>query len=426
VLAEGWWAPYTRDRPHLLYSLSKSFTSTALGFAVAEGLVGLDDLVVDHFPQLSDEVTDPGSRAIRVRHVAAMASGHQDDTWDRAVAGDLREPVRGFLLLPPEHEPGTMFAYNQSATYSLAAILQSVTGQSLTDYLRPRLFEPLGISGVGWQQHPRGRDLGFSGLHATTDALARLGQLYLQRGRWGDQQLLSEEWVAEATRAQVANPQEPNPDWRQGYGFQFWMSRHGYRGDGAYGQFCLVLPEHDLVVASTAGTDDMQGVLDGVWEHLLPAVDRASTPEADAALRARLGAVTLPPYVGADRAADADGAGVFRPAGGGCAEQPSLTSVEVAPACDGWEVTLVEARKDSRTRAHVEPGRWTTVEADVPTAATGGWTDEGLLRVEVVFLETPHRLEVTCSPTDRTFEVHWVTAPLGQPPLRQLRSPGAA
>ncbi len=423
VLAEGWWAPYTPERPHLLYSLSKSFTSTALGFAVAEGLVGLDDLVVDHFPQLADEVTDPGSRAIRVRHVAAMATGHEDETWDRAVTGDHREPVRGFLLLPPEREPGTVFAYNQSATYTLAAILQQVTGQTLTDYLRPRLFEPLGISDVGWQQHPPGRDLGFTGLHATTDAVARLGQLYLQRGRWGDEQLLPEAWVADATRSHVDNADAEQPDWGQGYGFQFWMSRHGYRGDGAFGQFCLVLPEHDLVVAMTAGTEAMQGVLDGVWEHVLPAVDRPSTSGADDALRQRLATLALPPYGGAGRPGE-QAAGGFTPSGGECADQPSLTGVEVAPHGDGWDVTLVEAQTDTRIAARVGPDGWTTVEADVPTAATGGWTDDGDLRFAVIFLETPHRLVLTCSPADRTFEAQWVNAPpLGQTPLRLLRSP---
>jgi CubicO group peptidase (beta-lactamase class C family) len=209
VLARGWWSPFTAERPHLLYSLSKSFTATALGFAVAEGLVGLDDLVVDHFPELEAEVTDPGSRAIRVRHAASMATGHTDDMWDVALDADWAEPVRGFLLRPPHRAPGTVFAYNQPATYCVAAIVQRATGQTLVDYLRPRLLDPLGIGPVGWQQHPRGRDLGFTGLHATTDAVARLGQLYLQRGAWRGQQLLSPDWVAEASRSDLAKPAEP-------------------------------------------------------------------------------------------------------------------------------------------------------------------------------------------------------------------------
>ena len=131
-----------------------------------------------------------------VRHVASMASGHDAETWDRAVAAAPAEPVRGFLTLPPENDPGTVFAYNQPCTYSLAAIIQRRSGTTLTDYLRPRLFDPLGIGEVGWQQHPAGRDLGFTGLHATTEDVARLGQLYLQSGWWDGAQLLSEDWVA--------------------------------------------------------------------------------------------------------------------------------------------------------------------------------------------------------------------------------------
>ena len=276
VVAEGWWSPYSPEQAHLLYSLSKSFTSTAAAFAVDEGLLDLDATVLSYFPEFDAEITDPGSRSMLVRHVAAMASGHLEETIEQARALDPAEPVRGFLLIPPDREPGTVFAYNQPCTYSLGAIVQRLSGQTLIEYLRPRLFDPLGIDRAGWQQHPEGRDVGFTGLHATTDAIARLGLLYLQRGIWNGTRLLSEEWVAAATRVQVDNPNEPHPDWRQGYGFQFWMSRHGYRGDGAYGQFCLVLPEQDAVIATTAATENMQGILDAAWAHLLPAMN-AST-----------------------------------------------------------------------------------------------------------------------------------------------------
>ena len=148
--------------------------------------------MLSYFPELDAEITDPGSRSMRVRHIAAMASGHRHETLDRAVALDPLEPVRGFLLIPPDAEPGTVFAYNQPCTYTLAAIVQRLSGQSLTDYLRPRLFEPLGIEEYGWLQHPPGRDIGFSGFHATTDAIAKLGLLYLQRGAWNGRQLLSD------------------------------------------------------------------------------------------------------------------------------------------------------------------------------------------------------------------------------------------
>jgi CubicO group peptidase (beta-lactamase class C family) len=139
-----------------------------------------------------------------------------------AVGRDRDEPVRGFLLTPPDREPGTVFAYSQPCTYTLASIIQRNAGMPLTRYLRPRLFDPLGIGHVGWHTFPPGREQGFSGLHARTEDIAKLGLLYLQGGQWEGTQLIGEKWVAEATSQQVANPAEPNPDWRQGYGFQFW------------------------------------------------------------------------------------------------------------------------------------------------------------------------------------------------------------
>ncbi|MCY7289070.1 MAG: beta-lactamase family protein, partial [Cryobacterium sp.] len=159
VIAEGWWSPYSADRPQLLYSLSKSFASTALGLAITEGLVGLDDTVLSHFPELNSDITDPRSRSILVRHVAAMASGHREDTFDLADANDPADLLRGFLLIPPDEAPGSIFAYNQPCTFAIAAIIQNAAGMSLTDFLRPRLFDPLGIGEVGWLADGRGREL---------------------------------------------------------------------------------------------------------------------------------------------------------------------------------------------------------------------------------------------------------------------------
>ncbi len=435
VVAAGWWSPYTAQRPHLLYSLSKSFASAAAGLAVAEGLMSLDDTVLSHFPELDADITDPRSRKVLVRHVAAMASGHDDETLERANAADPTDLVRGFLLLPPEEEPGTVFAYNQPCTYALGAIVQRASGQSLTQYLRPRLFDPLGIDDVGWQQQPPGTDLGFSGLHATTDAVARFGQLLLQGGVWAGEQVLSAEWVAEATRSHVSTAARDQPDWQQGYGFQFWRARHGYRGDGAYGQFCVVLPEQDAVVAITAATPVMQTVLDGVWTHLLPALGGAGPdgggPDGagDAALAERLRGLALPPVTAepappGDAGAWADA--TFTPAGGTCADQPSLVGVTVAADGDGHRVTLVEP--GSELAAHLGTSGWSvsqplTAQGPLPVALSGGWTPAGELRVDVVFLETPHRLVVTCASRGATFEAHWVTAPLWPRTLHDLRSP---
>jgi CubicO group peptidase (beta-lactamase class C family) len=433
VVASGWWAPYTPERLHLLYSLSKSFTSTAAGFAVAEGLVRLDDPVVSYFPEFSADITDPRSRAMLVRHIASMASGHEEETIERAVELDPDDMVRGFLLLPPDRDPGTVFAYNQPCTYTLATIVQKVTGQSLTDYLRPRLFEPLGIGEVAWLQGPPGRDLGFSGLHATTDAIARLGQLYLQDGVWEGKRLLPSAWVAEATRSHVSTARWDNVDWQQGYGFQFWMARHGFRGDGAHGQFCVILPEHDAVIAMTSASPDMQAELDAMWEHLLPAfgpLPLDGRSEADAALAERLAGLSLPPAAGAPAPpavaeAEAWSRTEFAPAGGRIADLPSLTAVAVKQGDDGaWTLSLAEDA--NRLDLPLTGAGWTVDDGDAavpPTAVSGGWTGPDTLSVDVSFLETPHRLTVTCSLAERTFTARWQVAPLHGGYLRSIRAP---
>ncbi|MFJ9965290.1 serine hydrolase domain-containing protein [Streptomyces avermitilis] len=432
VVAAGWWAPYTPERPHLLYSLSKSFTSAAAGLAAAEGLLDLDAPVISYFPEFADEITDPRSRAMLVRHVASMASGHLAETNERAFKLDRNNPVRGFLLIPPDRDPGTVFAYNQPCTYTLAAIVQRQSGRSLTEYLRPRLLDPLGIGEVAWLQHPRGRDLGFSGLHAATDAIARLGLLHLQGGVWEGERLLSASWVAEATRPHIATAdgtaEGAESDWQQGYGFQFWQSRHGYRGDGAYGQFCLVLPEHDAVIATTAATEQMQDLLNLVWRHLRPAF--AEKPldghdDEDAALAERLAGLALPPVAARPippTAPEAWSSTSFTPKGGDCADQPTLTGVMVAATPDGWTVTLAEG--DEQLALRLADSGWAVADgAAIPTAVSGGWTGPDALRVDILFLETPHRLTVTCSLADRTFTARWHTTPLPGGPLRRRRAP---
>lgn len=439
LVASGWWWPYAPERPHLLYSLSKTFTASALALAVGEGLLQLDDPVIGYFPELDAHVTDRRTRATSVRHLAAMSSGHRFDTWEQVVATAPEDPVRAFLTLPPEAEPGTVFCYNQSCTYTLARLLQRLTGTTLTSYLRPRFLDPLGIGPVSWGQHPAGQDLGFTGLHAPTDAVARLGWCYLRDGALQGRQVLPVGWVAEASRLQVRTEdslqaQPASPDWAQGYGFQLWRSRHGFRGDGAYGQLCLVLPEEDAVVALTAESTDTQAVLDAAWEHLLPAFSGDEGPldeVGDAALAERLAHLELPvPPARPTPLGDPERwvATPFLPAGGSCAAQPSLEEVRLERGEGGWQMTLDEGRLHL-----VLPlgGRWSeraTALAEggvLPTASCGGWLDERSCRLECAFLETPHRLVVTCSLDERSFAAEWVTAPLRQRHLDGLRAPAS-
>lgn len=306
VVAEGWWAPYDAQTPHELYSLSKSFASTAIGMAIAEGRFSLDDTVMSFFDG-GDVPAQPSAnlQAMRIRDLLSMNSGHQDDTDYRLAVEDGRWS-RAFLHLDVEHKPGTHFVYNSGATYMLSAVLQKTTGERLVDYLRPRLFDKLGIENPTWQQSPEGVDLGGWGLSLTTEDIARFGLLYLQRGVWNDKRILSEAWVADATSRQTSNGSNPHSDWEQGYGYQFWRCRHNsYRGDGAFGQFCIVMPEHDAVLAITGGGADMQAVLSVVWDELLPAMadaPLAADAVAQQALVAKLSSLQLPPQQGAANA----------------------------------------------------------------------------------------------------------------------------
>ncbi len=283
VVTEGWWGPYDAETPHILYSLSKSFTSTAVGLAIAEGKMSLDDEVVKFFPD--DAPADPSTnlKAMRVRDLLRMATGNQTEATIRA--GDVPW-TRTFLAHPVPFKPGTHFLYNSPATYMLSAIVQKVTGITVLDYLKPRLFEPLGIDNPRWVASPQGISVGAYGLSLRTEDIARFGQLYLQKGKWKGKQLIPSQWIEEATARQTSNGSSPNSDWDQGYGYQFWRSRHNtYRGDGAFGQYCMVIPEFDAVVIITSGVRDMQSVMNLVWTKLLPALKPTRLPENAVARR---------------------------------------------------------------------------------------------------------------------------------------------
>lgn len=428
VIAQGWWTPYTAGRPQLAYSLSKSFTAAAAGVLVADGVLDLDSIVVSHFPEFADDITDERARRMRVRHVASMASGHENEMLDAAMTADPDEPVRGFLLHAPDQEPGTVFAYNQPTTYTLAAIVQRLSGQTLVELLRDRVLGPIGAPAIAWEEWPAGRNIGYSGAYVTTETIARLGQLLLNRGTWDGQQVLSDDWIVAASSVQVATAsgdEVGTSDWSRGYGFQHWMSRHGFRGDGAFGQLCLVLPEQDLVVAYQGQTIEMQRLLDAVWEHLVPAVDRPGDAEADQALAAQLAAVTLPHLAVAGVDVDAgrwDGA-AFEPA-------PDAGDAAFAATLrrdgEAWLVALTGSTGQVEGWFTGEPG-WTVTEGGGPALAVSGvFTGPDELALDVVFVETPHRLHLRLDRGAGIVRAEWQTPPLRDASdLRGLAAPRA-
>ncbi len=185
VVAEGWWGPYRRDDPHVLFSLSKSFASTGIGLAIAEGKLSLDDTVLSFFPEDAPAEPSENLKAMRVRDLLSMSTGHHADAIEPFPYTDPAvSQTRAFLALPVAHKPGTHFVYNTPASFMLSAIVQKVSGTPLVDYLRPRLFEPLGIRNPKWDATPKGVSLGGFGLSVTTEDIARFGQLYLQKGEW--------------------------------------------------------------------------------------------------------------------------------------------------------------------------------------------------------------------------------------------------
>lgn len=289
VIGEGWWHPYRADVPHTMFSVSKSFVSTAVGIALMEGRLDLDEPILSFFPSYATPEVERNVDGLLLRHLLSMSTGHVTDTMRvmRALPND--DWVKLFLEVPIVHPPGSRFLYNSGASFMLAAVVASRTGQRVIDYLRPRLFDPLGIETPEWQRNARGIELGASGLRLRTEDLAKFSQLYLQGGVWNGHRIVTENWVRSATSAHVSTPGEGDTDWSQGYGFQFWRSLHSsYRADGAYGQFGLVVPELELVVAITAGTARNTDVLPVVWDALLPGVlarSEATLPASPAAPR---------------------------------------------------------------------------------------------------------------------------------------------
>lgn len=283
IIARGWWEPYAPETPHLLWSLSKSFTSTAIGMAQDEGLLSIDDQVISFFPEDIPEEPSANLKAMRIRDLLRMNTGQASEPDFRTLQSD--NWVRVFLEHPVDFKPGTHFDYNSLATYMCSAIIQKVSGKSTLDYLTPRLFEPLGIKKPGWETCPKGISVGGWGLSLRTEDISKFGQLMLQKGMWNGKQFISEAWVEEASGFQTSNGSNPESDWEQGYGYQFWQCRNNaYRGDGAFGQYCIVMPRQDAVVAITSGSDDMQGILNVVWDILLPAMKEEVLPPDESGL----------------------------------------------------------------------------------------------------------------------------------------------
>ncbi|HPA20323.1 MAG TPA: serine hydrolase [Verrucomicrobiae bacterium] len=420
VIAEGWWAPYAPQLNHTMYSLSKSFTSTAVGFAVAEGKLSTGDRVISFFPDHLPEVVDDNLAALRVKDLLTMSVGNEKEPTQAVTKEE--NWVRAFLAQKISHRPGSVFMYNSAATYMCSAIVQKVTGQKIIDFLKPRLFEPLAITGMTWETCPRGINTGGWGLSIGTEALAKFGQFYLQKGQWNGRQILPASWIEEATTFKIQQPGGDRPDrpksqndWLQGYGYQFWRCQHGaFRGDGAFGQFTIVLPQQDGVIVMTGENKNMQGEIDLVWRHLLPAFQSGPLrPDAAAAsdLQQRLRSLKLAPPRGS-----ATSPNLARINGRAFKLETNdigLTATSIAFSSDTCAFTAHADQVPHVITCGM--GHWELGETSIPgtpprliaggkpegkitskIAASATWTDENTLVMTWRYHETPHHDTVTC------------------------------
>jgi CubicO group peptidase (beta-lactamase class C family) len=421
VVAEGWWAPYSAGRPHLLYSLTKSFTSVAVGLAITDGLLSLDDRVVDVLPDHVPAGISQQARRVTVHHLLSMTSGHRTDSLAEAWQLEPDDLVKGFLRVPFPDPEGTRHAYDNATTFVLARMVERVTGRDLPRLLDERLFEPMGVDHAEWDRVASGAAFGFHGLHLTTEAVAAFGELLRRDGRWGDRQLVPREWVRLATRRHIETlPSEigaAGADFLRGYGYQFWMSRHGYFGNGANGQQCVVVPEHDFVVALTCATINEQATFDAIWECLLPGLDRPASARDDEALADRLRRLSLGPVLGVagpERAVEAklDASAEESPL-------PDGSTVVVDPVDGGWLL-----RFGSSFTVEAGHGEWReSSPLGRPVVTAGAWQGDTFV-ADLYVITTPHRVRLVVDADAGTAVATWNTVPLTTPDLMvHLRSP---
>lgn len=254
---------WTEDRPRQIYSNTKSFVSTAIGIAMEEGLISLDERLADVFPDKVPAQGNPGIEEITLKHLMTMSSGFGKPLlmmFDRKNGEGFPDYLAYMMSQPVICKPGTKFCYSSGDSILAGRMLEEKIGKNLMEYMYEKVFKPLDIGLPVWECCPKGHPLGGSGLFLSLNDMAKLGQLYLDGGKWQGRQIVPESWVHEATKMQIDNPVPeevkasgaPESPWHGiGYGYMFWLCPYpgSFRADGSFGQITLVLPEKNMVVA---------------------------------------------------------------------------------------------------------------------------------------------------------------------------------
>lgn len=422
VIAEGWWKPFESQYKHTLYSLSKSFTGTAIGCLVSEGKLNIEDPLISFFKDELPATVSDNLAKMKIRSLLTMNTGHGEDTMPKMRASK-DSWTKTFLAQPVQFEPGTHFLYNTGATYMLGAVVYKITGQKLEDYLKPRIFQPLGITGYDWEVSPQGLNTAGYGLRIKTEDIARFGQLYLQKGNWDGKRLVSDKWVEEATKYQTPS-QVNNGDWSEGYGYQFWRCRPGfYRGDGAFGQFCFVMPQHDAVLAVTSESWNMQKSMTTVWDNLLPGIQSGSLAENPSELeklKKDLKGLSLATPKGSVSSASASkyndknfkleandygASGIkfkFSPKGCTWTIATAKGDTTYQFGWENWQLNPNSAMYLFPNNRFVVPSK---------AAGTATWIDENTLQLNLRFVEAIHGDKITCKFDGNKIAVSFLSSP---------------
>lgn len=418
ICAEGWWSPYAPGIRHGLQSHSKTYAATAVGIAYTEGILKLDERVIDIFPEEAPENPSEHLQQLTVHHVLCMGCGMDE------MPAPSRDWIREFLHTPVRHAPGTTYMYNSVGSSLLAAIIRKKTGLGLHEYLRPRLYDKIGIFSDNhvWICMPDGCEAGGGGLFATTEDNLRLMKLYADGGVWDGERILAPDYVERATTLQneSATEEAKNPPAKDnfvGYGYQIWMCRPKgvYRADGAMGQFTIVAPKQDMLIAITenaAGAHWAQETLDTIWEFVdrvdsSPAEDPGEDHAAAKRLKKRMGRLALPnpafaPYSpliekiqgvnwkveeGVWHLADA-GVGHMM---GGMALPPAVESFSFRFAPDRCELCWAAGEEEGRAVVALDGGRCQNTlkgGAAMQALMSGAWLSTQKFELTVRYIET--------------------------------------
>lgn len=400
VVAEAWRWPYGADRPRIMHSLAKSLTACAVGLALEDGCFALDDKVVSFFPEALPATVDHKLGAMTLEDLLTMRTGHASE-----VGGSLWRTIDTswideFFKIPVVHQPGTTFVYSSAASYMLAAIVWRTTGQTLHQYLRPRLLEPMGVRGETWDIGPDGFNPGGNGFTARTADILKLGILHAQGGVWEGRRLLPKAWIDASTRAHADNGH---------YGYHWVTYDNGaFAAVGMFVQLVMVFPQQRAALALTGAIDGSEKILPVIFRHFPQAFGaaRSDRSDADARLATRLEAIPVRRALGSEPASS----GWRLPA----------TRFEIAPNSLGVTEAAIELTAetcalhltDAEGRHTVTAGRdaWVEGRTDMPgrelhhgyrlrdavVVAGAQWLDAQTLQFTWIFAETAFRDTVTC------------------------------